>query len=95
MMIKRILVPVDGSDCSMRALDLACDMAGRYEAKVVLLHVVPNQPVPQELRRFAEVEHLAEQTVPRHLADRMLDSAHDRARRSGLRDPKCDVRVGS
>jgi len=33
-----ILVPVDGSDCSMRALDLGVDLAERYDATVHVVH---------------------------------------------------------
>ena len=41
-MIKNILVPVDGSKNSDRALDLACDLGSKYDANVTILHVVPN-----------------------------------------------------
>lgn len=39
-MIKNILVPVDGSGHSKKALELACDLAGKYGAELHLLHVV-------------------------------------------------------
>ena len=39
-MIKSILVPVDGSESSKKALEFACDLALKYDAKVHLLHVV-------------------------------------------------------
>jgi nucleotide-binding universal stress UspA family protein len=38
-MIRTILVPIDGSDHAKKALKLACDLAGKYQAKMVLLHV--------------------------------------------------------
>ena len=39
-MFERILVAVDGSDHSARALDTACDLASRYDgAQVVVVHV--------------------------------------------------------
>jgi nucleotide-binding universal stress UspA family protein len=34
-----ILVPVDGSDCSRRALDVAVDFAGTLGAEIVVCHV--------------------------------------------------------
>lgn len=40
-MIKKILVPLDGSKPSEEGLDLALDLAGKYSAKVLLLRVVP------------------------------------------------------
>lgn len=39
-MIKNILVPIDGSGHSKKALELACDLAARYQAGLHLLHVV-------------------------------------------------------
>ncbi len=35
----RILVPVDGSDCSERALRFAADMARRYEGTLRVVHI--------------------------------------------------------
>lgn len=39
-MIEKILAPIDGSEHSKRALELACDLAARYRARLHLLHVV-------------------------------------------------------
>jgi len=49
-MIKSILVPVDGSEHSRRALEFATDIAQRFNASVVLVHVVSTGallPAPQ------------------------------------------------
>jgi len=49
-MITRVLVPVDGSEHSRRALEFATDIAERFSASVVLLHVVSTAaplPAPQ------------------------------------------------
>ncbi|AAY80692.1 universal stress protein [Sulfolobus acidocaldarius] len=40
--LRRILVPIDGSENSLRALDLAVDFAMRYGSKVTVLHVCEN-----------------------------------------------------
>ncbi|AFS79230.1 universal stress protein domain-containing protein, UspA family [Gottschalkia acidurici 9a] len=40
MNIKKILVPVDGSEPNKKAIDEAKDMAARFNSKVYLLHVV-------------------------------------------------------
>ncbi len=34
-MIKNIVVPLDGSDSCFKALDLACDLAEKYQAKLL------------------------------------------------------------
>ena len=43
--IDKILCPLDFSDYSYRALQIACDLATDYKAKLLLLHVVPPVPV--------------------------------------------------
>jgi nucleotide-binding universal stress UspA family protein len=40
--IQNILVPVDGSKNSERALELACDLGSKFEINLVILHVIPN-----------------------------------------------------
>lgn len=39
-MIKSILVPIDGSEHSRKALQFAADVAERFNASIVLVHVV-------------------------------------------------------
>lgn len=48
-MIKNILVPVDGSEHSKKALELACDLAAKYDAQLHLLHVSLVPDVTQTL----------------------------------------------
>lgn len=57
-MIKTILVPIDGSDHASKAVVLAADIAEKYDAKLVLLNILGSGPLPDSLRRMAEVEHL-------------------------------------
>ena len=64
-MFKNVLVAIDGSDHSRRAADIAADMAKKYGAKLVLLHVVGNGKVPASLARMLEVEHMTEAERPR------------------------------
>ena len=40
-LIKRILVPVDGSEHADRALDYALDLAEKYNASIEILNVLP------------------------------------------------------
>ncbi|MFB6268627.1 MAG: universal stress protein [Halobacterium sp.] len=55
-----ILAPVDGSDCSFRALEFAADMADRYDGSVDVVH-------------FAERESEATDAVVER-AERVLDA---------------------
>ena len=58
-MFNKILCPTDGSDHAYKALDLAIDMAKRYDAELVILHVPHGSENIEALRRFAEIEGLA------------------------------------
>ncbi len=56
-MIRTILTPVDGSVHAQMALDLSTDLAAKYDAEIVLLHVVTHDDyVPKELYDEAERE---------------------------------------
>lgn len=58
-MFTRILCPTDGSDHAYKALDLAIDMAKKYAAELVILHVPHRSENIDALRRFAEIEGMA------------------------------------
>ncbi|MHA1154450.1 MAG: universal stress protein, partial [Alphaproteobacteria bacterium] len=69
-MLETILVATDGSDHARRAVDLAADLAAKYRAKVILLHVLLRGHLPEGLKRAAEVEHVSHPGPggPRNLA---------------------------
>jgi nucleotide-binding universal stress UspA family protein len=58
-MIKTILVPTDGSDHARKAVGLATDLAFKYEARMVLLHVFSGKQLPESVLRAAEIEHVS------------------------------------
>jgi nucleotide-binding universal stress UspA family protein len=55
-MIKKILVPFDGSTHSVKAVELASDLASKYDAEIMLLHVLLRGHMPEGLKRAMEVE---------------------------------------
>jgi nucleotide-binding universal stress UspA family protein len=57
-MFNKILCPTDGSDHAFKALDLAIDMAKKYAATLVILHVPHRSENIDALQRFAEIEGL-------------------------------------
>ena len=56
--MNKILVAIDGSDHAWKALDLAGDLAKMHGAPLLVLHVVPYEPLPEALRAFAATEHI-------------------------------------
>ena len=57
-MIKKILLAVDGSDHANKAAAFGGDLAARYDAEVVVLHVLDPRQYTEAHRRMAEVEHI-------------------------------------
>lgn len=47
-----ILVPVDGSAHALKALHIACDLAGKYGGRIALLHVLAHGKQARDLLRL-------------------------------------------
>jgi nucleotide-binding universal stress UspA family protein len=58
--IKTILVATDGSSHAEKAVALAADLAGKYDAKLLLVHVLLRGELAESLARMAEAEHLVD-----------------------------------
>lgn len=57
-MLNTILVAVDGSSHSMHAASVAGEIAHRYGATLILLHVMGAEPMPKVELHEAEIAHL-------------------------------------
>ncbi|SHK20731.1 MULTISPECIES: universal stress protein [Haladaptatus] len=72
-----VLVPVDGSDCSMRALDFGIEFANRYDADIDVVHFtdVKGEDTESLMNRVrseledADIESGTSVAVDVHLAD--------------------------
>ncbi len=62
-MIKNILCALDGSSHAEKALDLAIAMAQKFDARLILFHVLMRNLDTEEIRRFSEVEGLTKESV--------------------------------
>lgn len=62
-MIKNILCALDGSSNAEKALDLAIEMAQKFDARLVLYHVLLRNLDVEEFRRFSEIEGLTKESV--------------------------------
>jgi len=61
--IKNILCALDGSSHAEKALDLAIDLAQKFDARLILFHVLMRNLDSEEIRRFTEVEGLTQESV--------------------------------
>ena len=57
-MIKKILIATDGSEHARKAVALGADIAAKYGAEVLLVHVLLRHELTDDLRRMARIEHL-------------------------------------
>jgi nucleotide-binding universal stress UspA family protein len=90
-MFKHILVPVDGSEHAVRAVDIASDLAKYSGAKLTLIHVLTHSggyQVPKELKAFSELEHIrvTEHDVIESVGREILAKAEKHARSGGAGD---------
>jgi nucleotide-binding universal stress UspA family protein len=58
-MVERVLIATDGSDHSRKAVEFGSDIASKYGAEVVLVHVLLHGEVSDDLKMLVESEHLA------------------------------------
>jgi nucleotide-binding universal stress UspA family protein len=90
--MRKILAAIDGSEHGWKALDLAADIAKQQGAQLIVLHVVPFEPISEALRAFAAAEDLpveeeaARFHYTRTLGDHLTRSAEARVRDKGLTD---------
>lgn len=62
MVIKKVLIATDGSEHARKAVEFGSDIAAKYGAEVVLVHVLLRDELSENLRHMAEVEYHAGET---------------------------------
>ncbi len=95
-MISAILVATDASPASNKAIDMAADMAAKYDASLALLYVIREMQLPDELRNMAEVEKIAgpRAEVLQFVAGKILHDAETRAKDHGAARVESITREG-
>ena len=77
-MVRTILVATDGSDHAKKAVALASDLAVKYNARIVLLHVLMSSARSEVLRKLASRRSLSKQLrdmLDNYEADAMMAAA--------------------
>ena len=90
-MINKILVAVDGSKHSLKAVQFAADIAASCKAKLIILTVVKVYQTPEvtdELRAYAILENIAgaDLEAMKVISNQLLSHAETSARDQGVED---------
>jgi nucleotide-binding universal stress UspA family protein len=96
-MVKKILVPTDGSEHARRAIDLASDIALRYDAMLYILHVISETTIPDEVLDYIRVEKVKEPpelVFQRKFGQGTIAAAEREARNKGLKEVQSEVVQG-
>jgi nucleotide-binding universal stress UspA family protein len=90
MSIKLILVATDASAASNRALEMAVQIAGQYDAELLIVHVIRDMQLPFEIKEIPELEfnkiesfNDAREDIMRKIAETILRTAKENAQRAG------------
>jgi nucleotide-binding universal stress UspA family protein len=95
-MFKRILVPIDGSRYSSRAVAAAADMAERYNASVYLLHVIRNLSLPAEIMEMIRAGEVTQSRMEilEDSAGIILDNAQEKLQVAGISNAQRAYLIG-
>ncbi len=98
-MIEKLLVAVDGSSHSMKAVDYASAIAASCKARVIILTVVKDHNVQKhsaELRKYAELEQVSvvDLNALKSIANDLVSHAEKKSREKGVGDIVTIVQEG-
>jgi nucleotide-binding universal stress UspA family protein len=96
-MVKKVLVPTDGSEHARRAIDLASDIALRYDAMLYILHVISETTIPDEVLDYIRIEKVKEPpelVFQRKFGQGTIAAAEREARNKGLKEVQSEVVQG-
>lgn len=95
-MLKKILVAVDGSDHSLKAVDYAASISKAMNADLCILFVLRNQSLPKGVLAYADAEHIigGNKDILEKMAADIITSAKERAAKHGVQSISTEVKTG-
>ena len=99
-MIEKLLVAVDGSGHSLKAVEMAAEIAAASSAKLFILTVMRPRQAPRvssELQNYAKLEHIdgAQYEAIKLLSSELMSHAESIARKRGVTNIEKTVESGS
>lgn len=88
-MIKKLLVAIDGSSHSLKAVDYAAQIAAGCGAEMVILTVIKVHQAPKvsaELQKYAELEHISGSSLEtmKVISQELVTDARETAQKAGV-----------
>ena len=95
-MIHKLLVALDGSNHSLKAVDFASEIAASLKAKVIILYVVKTYELPEGIREYADLEHIpgTNLEIVKKVAGDLVSNTEKRVREKGVGDVVGEVEEG-
>jgi nucleotide-binding universal stress UspA family protein len=90
--IKKILIPIDGSDCSLYAARYAVKLAKDENAQLFCIHVIGSVPYYGYMGSPAAIEQYYKDLEEK--AQSWFDNVRDMARNEGISEPKTETFSG-
>ena len=88
--IKKVLVPVDGSEQARKAIDFAANLAKQNDATIHLLHVYKLPIIPEGMGEYVISDRIELQA----LGDQIISVAQDEVRKKGGQHIEATVMEG-
>ena len=94
-MFKNILIAIDGSSHSKKALRFACDLANQYKTSLAILHVAYNPAQAHTMvLGSAAMTYQGNQKELDEIAKIIIDEAKDIADKAGCKNLKTHIKEG-
>jgi nucleotide-binding universal stress UspA family protein len=91
----RVLVAIDGSEGSLRAVQVAAQFARELQGELIIIHVIGvREPHSNELDEYGRWEHVTPGEYLSDVSEHILADARQRAERLGVSGIRCQSPAG-
>ena len=95
-MFKKLLVAVDGSSHSIKAVKVAAELAYQLKSCIVILHVIRDLPLPKEIQEMIQDGEVTESRLEilKTSAEIIFERARKIAGEEGVTQIETEIREG-
>ena len=95
-MFKKLLVAVDGSSHSIKAVKVAAELAHQLKSCIVILHVIRDLPLPKEIQEMIQAGEVTESRLEilKTSAEIIFERTRKIAGEEGVTQIETEIREG-